>query len=313
MKFTKPSLSIADQIALLERRGMVIADRRTAEHYLSHISYYRLRAYWYTLEVPAEGDGEHKFAEGTRFEDAVELYVFDRHLKLLVMDAIERIEVSLRGNWAYVLATNYGPHGYLDPAHHADGVKYADNLMRLKTEIERSTDDFIVHYRKKYDQPEEPPIWMVSEVISLGALSKWYANLKLRSDRNKIAKPYGIDEKVMTSIAHQLAYIRNICAHHGRLWNKFLTVGVMLPSSPGSLKLAVAGSGHRRIYATLCILGYLLRIIAPGTSWQQQIVDLILNCPAAEVRQMGFPDDWQARPFWSQYIPKQTGADDVSA
>lgn len=313
MKFQKPSLTIADQIALLRARGMAIPDRAKAEHYLLHISYYRLRAYWYILESAAPAPGEHQFVPGTSLDDAISLYIFDRRLRLLVMDAIERIEVSLRGTWAYCMATQYGPHGYLDPAHYADPLIYADNLIQLTAEVNRSTDDFIRHYKQKYTQPPMPPVWMVSEVMSLGALSKWYSSLNLRADRNRIAKAYGLDEKVMTSVAHHLSYVRNICAHHGRLWNKYLTVGMVSPSSPGSLKLAVGGAGHRKLYSTLAVLTYLMRIAAPGSDWQRTLVDLIIGCPQANPQQMGFPGDWQQRPFWKPALPAPLEAADVGS
>ena len=94
---------------------MEIPDVQRAEHYLRHVSYYRLRAYWLPFEVPAPLDGDHMFRPGTSLEDVIALYVFDRQLRLHVMDAIERIEVSLRAGWALHLAIKYGPHGYLDP------------------------------------------------------------------------------------------------------------------------------------------------------------------------------------------------------
>jgi len=127
MKFTKPATSITDQLALLRRRGMVIDDEPAARHYLQHISYYRLRAYWLTYEAPA-AVGDHAFRPGTRFEDVLALYVFDRHLRLLVMDAIERVEVALRAGWAHHMAMTYGSHGYLDPAHHDSVANHANGL-----------------------------------------------------------------------------------------------------------------------------------------------------------------------------------------
>lgn len=239
MKFTKPAVSIADQIALLEERGMAVPDHAKAAHYLRHVSYYRLRAYWLPFEQAAPVAGNHAFSPGTSFDDVLTLYVFDRHLRLLVMDAVERVEVSLRGNWAHHLAMKYGPHGYLDPALYDRADHYAEAFANLIKEIRRSKDTFIVHYRSKYHDPEHPPVWMTSEVISLGQLSKWLGNLKLRADRQAIAKPFGLDEKVLVSLAHHLTYVRNICAHHGRLWNKQFTVTMTVPNSPASLKLAM--------------------------------------------------------------------------
>lgn len=298
MKFTKPSLSIADQIALLERRGMVIPDRPRAEHYLRHVSYYRLRAYWLPFEQPAPVNGDHLFRAGTSFEDAVSLYVFDRQLRLLVMDAIERIEVSLRGGWAYHLAMKYGPHGYLDPNIYDRPDHYAKALASLIDEIDRSKDTFIIHYNNKYDDPAQPPIWMAAEVMSLGQLSKWLSNLKLRADRQAIAKTYGLDEKILVSLAHHLTYVRNICAHHGRLWNKQFTVTMTIPNAPGALKLAMNAGATRRLYNTLTAIGYLIGIVAPGSEWRRHLVELVASCPLADLTAMGFPANWQTLPAW---------------
>ncbi|MCJ2108529.1 Abi family protein [Methylobacterium sp. E-041] len=128
--------------------------------------------------------------------------------------------VGLRGNWAHHLAIKYGPHGYLEPKFYDRPGYYAKALTSLIDEIDRSNDTFIVHYRNKYDDPEHPLIWMAAEIMSLGQLSKWVGNLKLRADRQSIAKCFGLDKKIFISAAHHLTYVRNICAHHGRLWNK---------------------------------------------------------------------------------------------
>ena len=114
MKYAKPALSLDEQIDQLARRGMHIPDRESATHTLRHINYYRLRAYWLPFEIPSEVGGDHTFRPGTAFPDAVALYAFDRRLRLLVMDAIDRFEVSLRTRWAHVLAMRHGPHCYLD-------------------------------------------------------------------------------------------------------------------------------------------------------------------------------------------------------
>lgn len=298
MKFEKPSLSIDQQIALLERRGMAVPNRADAEHYLRHLSYYRLRAYWLPFEGECEVAGDHLFQKGTCITQAVRLYMFDRELRLLIMDAIERIEVSLRGGWAHHLATKYGPHGYLDPALYDRNDRYAKAYAGLLEEIERSKDTFIVHYGNKYDDPEQPPIWMTAEVMSLGQLSKWLGNLKYRHDRKSIANAYGVDEKILVSIAHHLTYIRNICAHHGRLWNKQFTVTMTVPNAPASLKLAMNPESTRKIYNTLVALGYLINIVVPGSEWRYRVARLIESCDLATPQAMGFPDDWKDRPFW---------------
>lgn len=277
---------------------MSIPDRDRAAHYLQHVSYYRLRAYWLPFEQPAPVDGDHMFREGTAIDDAIALYVFDRQLRLLVMDAIERIEVSLRGGWAYHMAIKYGPHGYLDPSLYDRADHYAKALTGLLEEIERSTDTFIVHYKRKYSDPPQPPIWMTAEVMSLGQLSKWFGNLKFRHDRQSIAKIYSLDEKILVSIAHHLTYVRNICAHHGRLWNKQFTVTMTIPNSPASLKLAMNTASTRRLYNTLATLGYLIGVVAPGSDWKRRLVELIATCPSADTAAMGFPANWREMSAW---------------
>lgn len=299
MKFEKPSVSIPDQIALLEARGMGVPDPAYAAHCLQHISYYRLRAYWLPFEGIPQATGEHRFRDTTSFDDVLELYIFDRRLRLLVMDAIERIEVSLRGGWAHHLAMKYGPHGYLDPGLYHRADRYAQAFSKLIEDLRRSKDTFILHYKNRYDDPEHPPVWMTAEVISLGQLSMWYSNLKNRSDRQAIAKVYGLDETVLVSLAHHLTYIRNICAHHGRLWNKQVTVKMIVPKSPASLKLALNGAAQGRLYNTIVVLAYLMDIVAPKNQWREQVAGLMESCLLADQAAMGFPPKWKNLSAWA--------------
>ena len=136
MKFEKPAVSVPDQIELLKRRGMIVGDEAQAQHYLSFISYYRLRAYWLPFEVPAANNGDHAFRDGTTFEDVLTLYIFDRELRLLVLDAIERVEVALRAQWAHHMAMTYGPHGYLEQGNYAHIGRHASAVARVEQGIQ---------------------------------------------------------------------------------------------------------------------------------------------------------------------------------
>ena len=213
MNFSKPSLPYAEQIDLLKSRGLQVDDEVRAEHYLRHLNYYRLSGYW----LPFEQDhAAHRFKQGASFEDVLNLYVFDRELRLLLLDAIERIEISVRATWAHVLSSKYGAHAYLDPAHAHKNKWHQANLSKLTSEIERSDELFITHYKKTYSKPALPPTWSVTEVMSLGMLSHWITNLK-PSDRADVALNYGINEQVLKSFIRHLTYIRNLCAHHSRV------------------------------------------------------------------------------------------------
>jgi abortive infection bacteriophage resistance protein len=298
MRFAKPALALDDQLALLERRGLVIDDRDRARHYLAHISYYRLRAYWLPFEDAPPAPGEHCFRDGMRFDDVLALYVFDRRLRLLVLDAVERVEVSFRAHWSHHLATRYGPHGYLDPAIYARPDHFQRGLDTLREEFERSRDTFAEHYRNRYGDPELPPIWMIAELISFGQLSKWFTNLAQRSDRKAIADPFGIDERILGSFGHHIVYIRNICAHHARLWNKRFTVTMQLPRTPAPLSASLNASTDRLLYNTLTTMAHLLRVIAPGSTWRARVRELIVRVPQVDPTLMGFPADWTTRPTW---------------
>lgn len=301
MKFVKPATTIDDQLVLLRRRGMRIDDEATARHYLRHISYYRMRAYWLSYEVPAPA-GDHAFRPDTSFEDVLSLYVFDRHLRLIVMDAIERIEVALRAGWAHHMATTYGSHGYLDQALYDSRDRHARAVTSLSDEFRRSKDTFAEHYRQKYTDPELPPVWMAAEVVSFGQLSKWLGNLKRRSDRQAIAKPFGLDERALVSFVHHMSHVRNICAHHGRLWNKRFTVTMAVPKFPASLPVGMRGAHERTLHNTLLMLDYLLSFIAPKSGWLGRLVKLLEECAQADAEAMGFPQDWKTRPVWKSAL-----------
>lgn len=211
---------------------MRIDDPASAEFYLQHLNYYRLSAYWLPFEAT---HNPHEFRPGTRFDDVLNLYVFDRNLRLLVLDAIERIEVSVRGQWAYQLAHHHGPHAHLDISLAARPYLWEINIAKLRQEVERSDEVFIKHLQNNYSEPL-PPVWAVCEVMSLGLLSRWYGNLKPMQTRRAIASTYGLDEKVLGSWLHHLAMVRNTCAHHSRLWNREFTITPLLPrSKPASL------------------------------------------------------------------------------
>jgi abortive infection bacteriophage resistance protein len=295
LKFSKPATTIDQQIDLLLSRGMEIPDRNYARHYLTHLNYYRLGAYW----LPFESDhASHTFTPGTRFDDVVSLYVFDRELRLLVMDAVERLEVSIRTQWAYQLAHSYGPHAYLRPDIFKNGDIHQRCLSKLKEELARSHETFVEHYQNNYTDPALPPIWAVVEVMSLGQLSKWVSGLAHGRDRQAIAKNYGIDEIVLTSFLHHLTIVRNVCAHHGRLWNRCFGFQAKMPKRPMQLHQGLNFQQPKHLYNTLVVLEYMMKIISPGHHWKRRLVELIEKYPIAKTEAMGFSVGWLSRDVW---------------
>jgi len=232
LKFSKPATTFDQQIDQLIERVILIPDRDYSRHYLTHLNYYRLGAYW----LPFEADhATHTFSPDTHFDEVVSLYVFDRELRLLVMDAVERLEVSIRTHWAYNLAHAYGPHAHLSADIFKNNNVHQRCLRKLNEELGRSKEVFVSHYQKHYNDPELPPVWAVVEVMSLGQLSQWVSGLSRGQDRQAISKNYGIDEVILTSFLHHLTIVRNICAHHGRLWNRRFGFKAKMPKRPEPL------------------------------------------------------------------------------
>ncbi len=293
--FNKPPLSFEEQVALLQNRGMVIADPDRAAFYLQHLNYYRLAAYWLPFEAE---HASHRFRAGTRFEDALNLYIFDRELRLLVLDAIERIEVSVRTQWAYHLAHHHGPHAHLDPTLAYRQDLWRKNLDKLDDEVRRSDEVFIRHLLDTYSEAS-PPVWAVCEVMSMGLLSRWYNNLGPMSTRRAIAGSYGLDEKTLESWLRHLSLVRNTCAHHSRLWNREFTITPAMPRSKPAGLASQLRQRSRKLYNTLVILLHFMDIIAPQHHWRQRLTAL-LDSHAIPTNAMDFPADWDSLPIWQE-------------
>lgn len=300
MKYSKPALSFSQQVALLASRGLRIEDPQRAEHYLAHINYYRLAGYF----LPFEADhATHQFRPGVSFDDVIQLYSFDRELRLLVLDAIERIEVSVRTQWAYHFAHAFSPHGYLDPQRGRSMRQYARQLATLAAEVERSNEAFAEHHRTKYNDPDMPPAWVACELLSLGQLSQWYTLLKPMRVRKQVSHAYGLDQQVLQSALQHLTYVRNICAHHARLWNREFVVTTALPRKGVPVLIAaIANKDSRRLYNTLCLMVHLMDRISPGHSWRQRFGELLYKYNP-DLLAMGFPGDWETRALWAGVRP----------
>jgi len=297
MNYTKPAVSIADQILRLKERGLSILDEEKATSYLGNISYYRLRAYTYPFQDNDNPD--HPFINKIGFEDIINLYVFDRQFRLFVLDAIEKIEISMRTQVIYQWAMSYGGHWHLDSSLFRNSVQFANDFNRLQQEVDRSVETFIKHYKSKYTNPKEPPCWMALEVSSFGLLSLIFRNLKFGKEKKAITKYYGLpDVAILENWMHSFSNIRNICAHHGRLWNRRLTAHIKLPNRPKNPFINNKHLLPYKIYASLCCMKYVLDIISPNNTFKERLKNLMEICPLAQEKEMGFPSNWANENFW---------------
>ncbi len=301
MKFAKPPLTVAQQLAKLKARGLTIADPSAAEHCLRYVGYYRLSAYALVFQDCTQPGKP--FRPGTTLEQVVDLYRFDRELRLLVLDAIERIEVAVRSALNNELCLRYGAHWFMSSEHFHPEFGHADFLDDLRDEYRLASDGsgperphqevFINHYYDKYGEPELPPSWMVFETFTINMVSRMYRNFASRSLRQSLAATFGADESIFRGWLHTLSYVRNLCAHHARLWNRRLVIKFTVANK----HKAVLDHGDT-LYATAVVLRSLLRRVAPDTQWHWRLRDLISRYPGLPLGAMGFPVDWQQNSFW---------------
>lgn len=297
MIYSKPPLSISNQIAKLKQRGLKFNDEQKAAHYLSNISYYRLRAYTYSFQD--NFNPNHPFTKDVCFEDIIELYVFDRRLRLLVFNAIEKIEIALRTKIVYEFSLVNGSHWHEDANMYKNNYFFNKNINSLYEEVDRSSETFIEHYKHTYTTPAYPPAWMSLEVITLGLLSKLYGNLKKGNAKKKVAKEFGLPNPlILESWMHAFAGLRNICAHHSRLWNRRFTIVPKLPYNTENTFIQNANIYDNKLYAQLCCINYITRIISPDSSFVSDLKELLKTCNLVSCKEMGFPDDWKNEPIW---------------
>jgi abortive infection bacteriophage resistance protein len=297
MRYTKPPLTFEQQAQRLMDRGMIVPDRNQLIERLTAVSYYRLSGYWHPFK-----QADDTFKPGTTFETVWQRYIFDRQLRLLVMDAVERIEVAiLRTQMVEHFTLKYGPFGYIDKRNF--NPKFAgDEYNRLLTSIRDATSHsreiFVTHFFSKYRSENDLPLWMAVEVMSFGSLFTFFHNLH-QSDKQILAQRIGVVPKVLDSWLHTFNYIRNLCAHHGRLWNRELSIAPFIPDRHHQLQWhQPVRIDNKRVFVVLTISRYLLKQIAPQSGWYQRLIGLLNDYSAIPLIYMGFPPNWQDCPIW---------------
>jgi abortive infection bacteriophage resistance protein len=298
MLYNKKTLSIEEHIEQLRNRGLTIADEDLAKHYLAHVSYYRLAGYWW----PMQSDKVlHQFKPHSKFEDVVALYNFDRELRILLFDVIEKIEISLRTKLIYHLSHEFDAWWFQNTTIFQDSGALVETLASIKEEVDRSKDIFIKEHKRIYkDDLRFPPAWKTLELTSFGSLSKLYGNLKHTvKSKDIIAAELGaVNHTYLPSWLQSIAQIRNYCAHHSRLWNKNLPGTPKLLSKPPYKWVHDVPSDTSKLYMHLCIMKYLVNIIAPENTFSFKLQKLLDNYPSVDPNALGMKLNWQDEPLW---------------
>jgi len=282
MIYSKPALSYDEQADLLISRGL-IADRQILIERLRSVNYYRLSGYLHTFRIiDSEGNRLDTYLPGTDFNLVWRRYVFDRQLKLLILDGIERIEIAIKTRITHDFCKKYGAFGYLEHKNlpRLKAKQHEEFLERIQEETSRSREDFVTHFFDKYgDQHKFLPLWMAVEIMSYGTVLTLFHGMA-ESQLKPIARGFGLKLPLLDSWITTLNYIRNICAHHGRLWNKELGVKPKIPLKEFYPDWHIpVNTPANRIFSVLTILHYFLRYIAPQSRWPARLKALLAEFP----------------------------------
>lgn len=288
MKPLKPWRSFENQLQQLQDRGLRVENRAAALDYLKRLGYYRLSGYWYGLrqidKAASQAQGKavrlDTFIPDSRFEDVVRLYVFDKKLRLLALDALERIEMAVRVDVAHLLGQR-DPLAHEKPEHlHGNFAKKVITkdpekgrtphqiwLGKYQSLLHRARKEpFVAHHLEQYGSL---PVWAAIEVWDFGLLSRMFAGMQ-HADQQRIAKVYGAaDGRAFAQWLRSLNFIRNVSAHHSRLWN--INVLELSPVPPGwPMEL-----NNTRPFLYFGLMQHLLNVICPSSSWGQRFKDLL--------------------------------------
>jgi abortive infection bacteriophage resistance protein len=309
--YTKQALTFKDQIALLKNRGLTIADEAKAEAYLQEISYYRLSAYFLPYQKVKD-----QFNTTTNFEQIIATYSFDRELRLLLFDCIERIEVAIRTQFIYAMSTFYSNSHWQDdrslfvaPFKNKVGktidpyTDFQNIISRAKTA--RRPEVFIKHYTSNYSSPKNPPSWMCLELLTMGELSHIYRGLKHNRDRKRIAAFFDLHPTVFSSWIHSITYVRNLCAHHSRLWNRDLAIEPEKLLKPVGPWLDLQFSNNKRVFYFISAMKYLLLRANPSNRLKDKLIALFKKYPTVPYQYLGIPSEasgkilnWEEQELW---------------
>lgn len=299
--FDKESLTAEEQIDLLIKRGLNVTDKTSAIDIIKRIGYYHLSSYMRNFQK----DEQHNFRENVEFSDIYNLYKFDQELRHITFNAIEKIEIAYRTAISNVMCKKYGSHwfnnteAFITSRFDKKNNKNIDYIEETRSiilkEIKKKDNDyaetFIANYYKKYSTPDVPPFWMVAETLTIGALNKIYQKINWEY-KKEIVKYLGFDEDIKiiskSNWLFALSVVRNICAHHSRLFNRVFRIAPTTPEKVIELKY----NTNRDYYHIAMVINYYLSTMSFDVSFEHNLQTLLKRYPQIDKTKMGFPKDW---------------------
>jgi len=283
LKQHQPPMTIDEQVENLKVLGLTIKDEEYAKKILNDISYFRLIKAYSLGFKPKNG----KYFSGVTFEQIVELYLFNANFRQLTFAEIEKIEVNVRCRIANYFAETYGVLGYKESSNFINKKRHDVFLEDIKEEVGRNSKaPFVRNFEENYEGAELP-IYALAEVFSFGTLSKFYKNMK-NADKKAVAKSFGIGYTYLESWLESISYVRNICAHYGRLYNAKLSKTPILYK-----EYSQAGIGNNRMFGVLLCMKQILKNDSHWNLYVNEIAELIDKYEKVDVKTMGFNDDWK--------------------
>lgn len=309
--YIKKPLSFKKQLEQLKSRNLIVNDEPKALLYLQSISYYRLSAYFLPYQKVKD-----TFNTGTTFQQIIDTYMFDRDLRLFIFDSIERIEIAIRTQLIYCMALHHNDAHWQDnkanfivPFYNKIGklVDPYNNFQSVisKAKTARKPEVFIKHYTDTYKSPSNPPSWMCLELLTMGELSFVYKGLRNNADKKRIANFFDVHPTVLSSWLHSLTYVRNICAHHSRLWNRDLAIEPDRLKKPVGKWVGASYQNNKRVFYFITVLKYLLLRVNPENGLKNKLRSLFNKYPNVPIQFLGIPSNemgvmlnWENEPLW---------------
>lgn len=277
-------LTIDEQISNLKDIGLIIDDEEAASAFLNDISYFRfIKAYSIGLK---EKNGS--YHEGITFGKLKELYLFNSRFRQVLFVQIERVEINLRCRVSNYFSCKYGNLGYEDAENFKDPNYHEQMMNDVQAEIERNKKaPYVRNFQNNY-QGGKLPLYAAIELFSFGTLSKFFKNMK-NTDKKAIASTYGVGYTYLESWIEHISFVRNICAHYGRLYN------VNLAKTPSLYRqYTEQGVSNVRVFATLICLKYMLNNNNQWKNFVELIEEMFSTYTNVKQELMGFPKEWKA-------------------
>ena len=297
-KYNKPNKTSEQLVENLIAKGLIINDKKKIINYVRNIGYFRLKAYFH----PLYQEPKHKklFKPDASFDKLMNMYRFDRKLRILLFNEIEKIEIAFRSTIVSivsgVLKDNFWmtERRYFKSEHH-----FNTSLALIQSEYEKSKEEFIIHFKHKYsDSHPYPPAWMIAEILPLGNLCHIFMNLMSSKAKKKVAKYFGLQEPSFASWMLVLGNLRNMCCHHSRTWNRELAINTANPQVTAFPWIDISKTNRKRIYYRICMIQYLLFTVSPNSRFKGKLKKLIEKYPTVDIAAVGFPSDWEDEPLW---------------